>query len=249
MRQDLRSGRLQISLDTFIQKMELLNKADNSKLVSKIVIKWTQGQTLLTKKLLQYILQSEPRINEGEEASAVEQVIRNRLLKEFKKDNLTLAIRKKLYQKDLENLLEVKEEILQEEDKLFLYKIQKSLGLTNKQAQIINNSKVQFNNYIYNRPNKYLIDYQNNINRLSAKNSDSSLLTKPLDISEQSNLIIQSFTKPEIEHQAKKKSDIIWWLLFWIPLLLLSAKGFDWVKKRTHNSKQQFRFRTTKTLR
>ena len=68
MRQNLYPERLQLSLDTFIQRMHLLNRADNPQLVSKIAIKWTQGQPLLTKKLLQHILNSEEKIEEGEEA-------------------------------------------------------------------------------------------------------------------------------------------------------------------------------------
>lgn len=231
MRQDLHPEKLQISLGTFIQKMDLLNKADNSKLVLKIVLKWTQGQTLLTKKLLQYVLQSESRINEGEEASAVEKVIRNRLLKEFKKDDLTLEIRKKLYRRDLEILLEINDGILQEQDKVFLFKIQKSLGLSNRQAQSININKIGFNNYIYKNKDNHLIDYPNNPNRLSVADEPNSRLAKLPDISEQSNLMIRSFTESGIEHQAKKKFAKKWWLLLWIPFLFLSVKGFNRVKK------------------
>ena len=230
MRPNLYPEELQISLDTFIQRMQLLNRADNPQLVSKIVMKWTKGQTLLTKKLLQYVLQSEPRISEGEEAEAVEKVIRNRLVKEFKKDDLTLDIRRKLYQNDLENILEVKNGLLQDSDKVFLSKLQKNLGLTDRQAQTINNSQRGFGKYFMSSQNNYIADYQNSVyNFSSAKNKGSSVATKSPDICEQSDLVIQSFTNSPIKRQPK--SNHKWWLLSLIPLLFISFKGFDWVKE------------------
>ena len=148
MTRNLYPEKLQLFLDTFIRRMELLNRADNPRLVARIVTKWTQEQTLLTKNLLQYVLQSESRINEGEEASAVEKIIRNRLLKEFKQDELTLNIRRKIYQKDVENLSEIRSGKLEPKDWLFLAKIQKKLGLTDKQARLINNDKITLNDYL-----------------------------------------------------------------------------------------------------
>ena len=52
--------------------MHLLDRADNPKLIFQLAIKWTKGQPLLTKKLLQYLLESKQKIIVGQEAIAVE---------------------------------------------------------------------------------------------------------------------------------------------------------------------------------
>ncbi len=231
MRQNLHPEKLQVSLDTFVQKMELLKRADNPKLVSKIVMKWTKGQALLTKQLLQYVLQSNQRIDEGEEASAVERVIRNRLIKEFKKDNLTLDIRKKLYSKDIENLLEGNNRLLRDEDKIFLLKLQKSLGLTDKQAQAVSVGKIGLDSYFITDQNNSLANYQNSIYKPSIVKPKEFVFTESLGICEESDLMIQSFLDAEIERKPKKQFDKRWLLLWLIPFLFLSFKSFDWAKK------------------
>ena len=232
MTRNLYPEKLQLSLDTFIRRMELLNKADNPGLVAKIVTKWTQEQTLLTKNLLQYILQSELRINEGEEASAVEKIIRNRLLKEFKQDELTLNIRKKIYREDVENISEIKNGKLEPKDWLFLSEIQKELGLTDKQARLINNDKITLNGYLSLNYSNRTAGYKNNIHKTSFVPAISSASWNTPDLCEQSELIPRPFYESPIEHQPRRSYRLKWLLLFlWTPFLFLSFKGINWTKE------------------
>ena len=78
MNRSLYSQELSKSLDDFVREMHRLSLADNPQLVFQLAIKWTRGQSLLTKKLLQYILESETKIRYGQEAARVEKVIRQR---------------------------------------------------------------------------------------------------------------------------------------------------------------------------
>jgi branched-chain amino acid transport system substrate-binding protein len=234
MQQKLYPEKLQVSLDTFVQRMYLQNWADNPKLVSKIVVKWTQGQPLLTKKLLQYLLQSEARIDEGEEALSVEKVIRNRLLKEFKQDELTLTIRKLLYKKDLQNLLEVTDSQLSQNDQLYLLKIQKSLGLTNQQCQGINIEKLGLNTYFSLYQKSKNISELDNTYKLYNTEDNHLIHLESAIIYEQSDLVLQSLLEPEIQPQPtkSKSSTKKWWLLLlWTPFLFLSLKGFGWLRQ------------------
>ena len=232
MKQKLYPKKLQLSLDTFVQRMKLLNRADNPQLVAKIVLKWTQEQALLTKNLLQYVLQSEFRINEGEEASAVERVIRNRLLKEFKQDDLTLNIRKEVYRRDIENLLEIKQGKLERKDWIFLARIQKSLGLSDRQARLINNEKISLNSYSPINYGDRTNSYKNNIHQMSFVPGIGSGSWETPDICEQSELITQPFYESETKSSSKKPLPIKWILLFlWTPFLFLSLKGLDSARK------------------
>ncbi|MEM8828317.1 MAG: ABC transporter substrate-binding protein [Cyanobacteria bacterium P01_G01_bin.19] len=227
--------------------MQLLNRADNPKLVSKIAVKWTKGQTLLTKKLLQYILQSELRIDEGEEATAVEKIIRNDLLEEFKQDELTLGIRQGLYTKDLENLLELRESDLQTKDRIYLLKIQRRLGLGDIQVRAINDRYLGANNYFSLGSNSDLIDYKNRKNRLSVAARINSIDWELTDICEQSDIIVQ----PTSELDAAKKTRSSFWqkfllLFLWTSFLLLSFKAWNYwygnervVWSNNSNSEQQ----------
>ena len=240
MTRNLYPEKLQLSLDTFIRRMELLNKADNPRLVAKIVTKWTQEQTLLTKNLLQYVLQSELRINEGEEARAVEQIIRNRLLKEFKQDELTLNIRKKIYQKDVENLSTIRNGQLEAKDWLYLTKVQRDLGLTDKQAQLINNNEITLNSYLSlnygdrhnSMPSLRPGSHQKNMRKMSFAPTVGSASWNTADICEQSELITQTFYDSTIEHQPAKPNFLKWLLLFlWAPVLFFSFRGINWTRE------------------
>jgi|GEM_PF-605769 len=133
------SENLQLSLDTFTQRMYLLNKADNPELIANIVLRWTEAQPLLTKKILQYLLYLEKRVAVGEETRAVKKVIKNNLLKEFKHDNLTLKIRKSLYQQDLEKILEETNYSIDSNTDIYLANSQKNLGLSDLECQSIQN--------------------------------------------------------------------------------------------------------------
>ncbi|HEY9768189.1 MAG TPA: hypothetical protein V6C71_06720 [Coleofasciculaceae cyanobacterium] len=55
MKQNLYHKKLLESLNKFVQYMRALDLADNPKLVSQLVLRWTKAQPLLTKKLLEYI--------------------------------------------------------------------------------------------------------------------------------------------------------------------------------------------------
>ena len=232
MTRNLYPEKLQLSLDAFIRRMELLNRADNPRLVARIVTKWTQEQTLLTKNLLQYVLQSESRINEGEEASAVEKIIRNRLLKEFKQDELTLNIRKKIYRKDVENLSTIRNGRLEPKDWLFLTKIQKDLGLTDKQARLINNDKITLNGYLSLKYGDRTASYKNSIHKMSFVPAINSASWDTSDICEQSELVTQTFYESPIERQPQRPYRLKWLLLFlWTPFLFLSFKGINWTRE------------------
>ena len=228
MRQNLHSDNLQILLDIFRQKARFLNRTDNPELVSKIVVKWTQGQTLLTKKLLQYILQSKVKINEGEEADAVENIVRNYLLKEFKKDDLTLSIRKRLYQKDLERLVAIKGNDLLDLDRSYLLQIQRNLGLTEQQTQSINARKLTLSSYVALKTRSNLVSQRNRIDYPTRDEATDSGAIEPLKIYEKSDLIHQPFLDSAITSQAAKperKNRLL--LLFSIPLLLLLFQNLE----------------------
>ena len=160
MSQKIYSENLQLSLDTFTQRMYLLNKADRPKLIAKIVLQWTKAQPLLTKKLLQYLLHLDKKIIAGEESRVIEKVIFNKLLKEFKHDDLTLKIRKTLYQRNLENILEENNYRIDANIDIYLCNLQKKLGLSDRECQSIKyeypiyrrgNSKANYNKT--NHPN------------------------------------------------------------------------------------------------
>lgn len=135
MTPDLSSQNLSISWDEFVQQMYAVERADRPEIVLRQVIRWTKGQPLLTKKLLQYILKHERQIAAGDEATTVEQVIRNRLIKEFKHDELTLSIRKLLYAKDLAKLLKKTPGKITQNTQIYLEDIARELGLSTRQCQ------------------------------------------------------------------------------------------------------------------
>lgn len=246
MKSKIYSEKTQALLNTFIQRMKLLNRADNPKLVARIIIKWTQGQTLLTKKLLQYVLQSEPRIYEGEEARAVEKVIREDLLREFKKDNLTLNIRKKLYQKDLEDFLQSKAGMLKDKDANYILEIQKKLGLNTKDVKSINNNTIRFDYRLDTINSNYKNHFDKEQTNFKQRPSSPQLANylESLDPEEKSNLVVRTLSNPAIENQeiksAKaKKSRQKWLFLLGIPLIVLSIIGVNLVRNNSTTTEIQ----------
>ena len=164
MNRSLYSQELSKSLNNFVREMHRLNLADNPQLVFQLGIKWTKGQSLLTKKLLQYILESKTRIRSGQEAARVEKIIRQRLLKEFKHDDLTLPIRKVIYVKDLARILIKSKGKIGAREQIYLTKIQQHLGLSPLQSEDIQAQYLK---------SKLTVDSQNN------KRQTVSLETNP----------------------------------------------------------------------
>ena len=143
MKRDLYSQTLLVSLNNFIEQMQLLEQADCPKVVSQLVVMWTKGQPLLTKKLLQYVLEFPQKIDKGTEAITVERIVRNRLIKEFKKDELTLLIRKSIYGKDLFSLLKKTRGQITRREQIYLASLQSELGLSEGQAKAIEQQCLQ----------------------------------------------------------------------------------------------------------
>ena len=140
MTSDLHSPERLASWDKFVQQMSATNQVDRPEMVVRLVVRWTKAQPLLTKKLLQYILAEERKIAFGKEAAIVEKVIRNRLIKEFKHDELTLPIRKLLYIKDLTALLKKTRGKLDKQSQIYLENIQAELGLSDRHCLAIKKS-------------------------------------------------------------------------------------------------------------
>ena len=226
MKRDLYSQKLLTFSDNFIQQMQILDRADHPKLIFQLVIKWTKGQPLLTKKLLQYVLEFPQKIIRGQEAITVERIIRNRLIKEFKKDELTLLIRKLLYGKDLFNLLKKTSGQITKE-RIYLEHLQSELGLSASQAQkieqqclqIFASSEVQ----IIQQPKQYAIGDRQNQHTNDDSYQDLILLIEKSPIYQQLNQL-------EIEERQNKLNwsgffKKSWWLCLAIPLLLLLIKN------------------------
>ncbi len=154
MKQNLYHEKLLESVNKFVQYMHALDLADNPKLVSQLVLRWTKAQPLLTKKLLEYILESKQKIFLGEEAATVEKIIRNRLIKEFKPDELTLSIRKLLYTKDLIGLLKRCNDQIGDQEDNYLKRLRDELSLSVQQVETIKENYLQSVTTIntYNKP-------------------------------------------------------------------------------------------------
>ena len=254
MRQNLDPEGLLVSLDEFVQQMHLLDKADNPKLVLKLVIRWTKAQPLLTKKLFQYILQSDQKISKGEEAIAVEQIIRNRLLKEFKQDELTLAIRKLLYKQDLENFLNKTNGKITNREQAYLINLQREFGLSNQQCQAIkNNNLLSKDSQQIHQKNQLLADKQaksknpkKNISPTKIVNKRSKASLSSLTNNHQRSTLINQTVVTENKQPTVGKifqSKLLWLLiggtvlsspLLSLPLLSLFINGLGW----SRNSQQ-----------
>ena len=239
MKQNLYPERLLLSLDKFVQQMHRQNKADNPKLILKLVTRWTQAQPLLTKKLLQYILQSQGRIRAGTEAIAVEEIVKHRLLKEFKQDKLTLAIRTFLYQKDLKTLLERTKGHITNREQAYLINLQKELGLSNQQCQAIKNQNLVFSDSQHIRQrNRLLADrqgkYKNvepNLALTKVVNKNLTASSSSLTLNPQPSALTKQTILPGNKRQTVTKSSQKQWTWLWLGislLLLLFIRGFNW---------------------
>ncbi|MEM7757026.1 MAG: ABC transporter substrate-binding protein [Cyanobacteria bacterium P01_A01_bin.40] len=234
MKPNLYSKRLLQSLEDFVQRMHILDLADDPKLVSQLVIKWTKGQPLLTKSLLDLILESSSKIVRGQEAIAVEKIVRNRLIKEFKQDNLTLAIRKLLYTKDLVRLLTKTGGKITSKEQTYLKRIQHELGLSHQQSKIISEQYLQslhklsirnastsssIQKFNPDRDHSALRDSYQELILLVENSPIYEQLADTNTLSDNSNQ--RTFNLFKI---VKSKS---WWLLLIIPLLFLIIKRFS----------------------
>ena len=228
MKRDLYSQTLLIFLDDFIGQMQLLDRADNPKLISQLVIKWTKGQPLLTKKLFQYVLEFPQKIVRGTEAVVIERIIRNRLIKEFKKDELTLPIRKLLYGKDLFSLLKKTRGRIARREQIYLANLQSELGLSEAQAKTIEKQCLQVfasnEASIVHQPQQQAIVDRNQ----SQDNSYQDLIL----LIEKSPIYQQVNTESAIEVRHNKPNWSVFlkkslWLLA-IPFLLLLVKNLLW---------------------
>ena len=250
MQQNLFPEKLLQSLDKFVQQMHRLNKADNPKLIVKIVTNWTQAQPLLTKKLLQYILQSEQKICRGQERIAVKKIILNKLIKEFEQDKLTLEIRKRLYEEELNTIIKCKKSVITNKDRNYLIKLQNKLGLSTQQCQAIKKEVLIIKNSQAFRQNNELVDDQkvkykqakykqakSNSFPAQAANKNSTDNTSSKTINHQQarftnqKVFIKNKQSEMANLQPKKWS----WLLLGVPLLSLFIKGFGWNKNSQLN--------------
>ena len=232
MKRDLYSKELSELLDKFVREMYRLNRADNPKFVGQLVIKWTRGQLLLTKKLLQYLLEEQKKITVGQEAAVVEKLVRTRLIKEFKQDDLTLPIRQLLYAQNLSRLLTVKTKINRKEQ-AYLNKLQQELGLSDRQCRQIKeqyfrsqhsklNANQQSNNTVQIEPELYPVNnsYQDLIE-----------LVEKSPIYEE--LIIDLPNQEQVEVKTNKSffKRKFFWIGISIPLLLLIIfRQINWQK-------------------
>ena len=222
MKQNRHSDNRLISFGEFIRKMRFLNKADDPKLVLKLVVGWTKGQPFLTKKLLDYVLQSPQHIALGKETIAVEKIVRQRLLKEFKQDDLTLGIRFFLYQKKLDKILKQTERSNSIAEQNYLKDLQKELRLTDKQCQTIRknliNSEIQ---QIVNKSSLINIEPENR--EKNSKYQEIVSLNKTSQSKFNSQLLKEN---PQLT--SKKSFNKKWFgLLLIFPILFLLFRGLN----------------------
>ena len=222
MKQNRHSDNRLISFGEFIRKMRFLNKADDPKLVLKLVVGWTKGQPFLTKKLLDYVLQSPQHIALGKETIAVEKIVRQRLLKEFKQDDLTLGIRFFLYQKKLDKILKQTERSNSIAEQNYLKDLQKELRLTDKQCQTIRknliNSEIQ---QIVNKSSLINIEPENR--EINSKSQEIVSLNKTSQSKFNSQLLKEN---PQLT--SKKSFNKKWFgLLLIFPILFLLFRGLN----------------------
>ncbi|WP_019507991.1 ABC transporter substrate-binding protein [Pleurocapsa sp. PCC 7319] len=245
MQQNLFPEKLLQSLDEFVQQMHRLNKADNPKLIVKIVTNWTQAQPLLTKKLLQYLLQSEHKICRGQERIAVKKIILNKLIKEFEQDKLTLEIRKRLYQEELNTVIKCDKSIITNKDRYYLIKLQNKLGLSTQQCQAVKKQILTIKSSQAFRQNNDLFDNQKvkckqvKSDFYKAQTTNKKSIETTSDPT--SNYQQVRFTNQKVFIE-NKQSDVVklqpkkWsWLLLGIPFLSLFIKGFGWNKNSQLN--------------
>lgn len=238
MRQNLFPEKLLQSLDKFIQQMHRLNKADNPKLIVNIVTSWTQAQPLLTQKLLNYILESEQKICRGEERKAIKKIIINKLLKEFEHDKLTLEIRKRLYQEELNTLIKDNSTLIDNQYSVYLLKVQEKLGLSTQQCHIIKQKILELkaspffnqNSSVFNKTQAEYKQAESNFYTTKIIDENTIEATSSLAINYQRS----RFTNQTVFHTNKQLDKVKYqpkrwtWLLLGIPFLSLFIKGFGW---------------------
>ena len=231
MKRDLYSKELLELFDKFVREMYRLNRADNPKYICRLVIKWTRGQLLLTKKLLQYLLEAKEKIASGQEAAVVEKIVRTRLIKEFKQDELTLPIRQLLYAQNLVRLLTGTGGKVSSRDRAYLGKLQQELGLSNQQCQQI---KDQYFTSQLSTPK--VNEQSDNLVRIEFESDRSNNSYQDLiELIENSPIYEELKTGNQPQKQTKKtaKKKSIFsnkplWVCISIPLLLLILRQVNW---------------------
>jgi branched-chain amino acid transport system substrate-binding protein len=235
MQPDLYPKNLLIYLDKFVQQMSSLERADNPKLVLRLIMGWTQGQPLLTKKLLQYTLQSKQKIRAGTEAAIIEKIVKNRLIKDFKQDELTLEIRKLLYRKNLIVTYKLTNGNLSQEQQASLENLRRELGLSKQQCQIITQQYIlsdlktvihpYFDSANKNKikPIKFNYTSNNETDYKSASLLSNETVNNQITIAEQN---INNKIKRLNPNPSRQKRTL--WLCLFIPLLLFFVKDLDW---------------------
>lgn len=225
MKRDLFSQTLLRSLDDFIEQMQLLQQADRPKIISQLVVMWTKGQPLLTKRLLQYVLEFPQKIEKGKEAIIVEGIVRNRLIKEFKKDELTLLIRKSIYGKDLFSLLKKTRGQITRREQIYLANLQNELGLSEGQTKAIEQQCLQVlasgDGIIYQQKQQALANNDRHLEDDSYQDLISLIENSPIYHQLNAELAIES-RRNKLNWSIFSKKSL--WLLA-IPLLLLLIKN------------------------
>jgi len=230
MKHSLYSQELLKSLDDFVREMHGLDLADNPQLVSQLAIKWTRGQPLLTKKLLQYILESDSKISRGREAVRVEKTIRQRLLKEFKHDELTLPIRKILYVKDLARLLTKSQGMIGDREQIYLTRIRQELGLSSQQGENIQGQYSKSKLTADNKNNKQQSVLKGI--RSESHKIDNAAFQDLVNLLERSPIYEELLATNNIDNRPQKISssagflpDKSFWFCLAVPFLLLIIKA------------------------
>ena len=231
MKRGLYSKELSELFDKFVREMYRLNRADNPKFICRLVIKWTRGQLLLTKKLLQYLLEAKRRIALGQEAAVVEKIVRTRLIKEFKHDELTLPIRKLLYAQDLVRLLTRTGGRVDKGEQAYLSKLQREFGLSNQQCQQIKEQYLRWQLSILkvNEQSNSLVRIEPESDRFGNSYQDLIELIENSPIYEE--LIADSQPQKQLTQSNKVKrffNHKFWWIGISISLLLLIFRQINW---------------------
>lgn len=229
MKQNKHSENKLVSFGEFIRKMRLSNKADNPELVLKLAVGWTKRQPFLTKKLLQYILESSQHIALGKETIAVEKIVRERLVKEFKQDKLTLGIRTFLYQKKLDNILKQTDKSNKIIDQNYLKDLQKELGLTDEQCRFVRKRLLRLElQQVASKSGLINIEPENR--ELARQSQNSQEIVSLNKQNSQSQLDSQLSKKENIQLTPEKSfnNNKKWfWLLLILPILFLLLRGLN----------------------
>lgn len=228
MTPDLSSQNLLVSWDEFVQQMYAIERAERPEIVLRQVTKWTKGQSLLTKKLLQYVLECDCKIAAGNEAEIVEKVIRNRLIKEFKQDELTLSIRKLLYAKELAKLLKKTSGKVTYSTRIYLDNLANELGLSGKQCQETIEHFAAFSSAKHQKLLRQLIQSDTPLDERDSYQDLVSLIeNSPI----YDRLILDRGELTVIDRHRRKRwfeKKIFWFWLISPWLVLLAILQFDW---------------------